>query len=126
MTTSSHFAPGQVVAFTQARILGVRAGRTHRYTGVWVVVVENRVFVRSWGAAPAGWYHALRGAPGEGSVSLGSTEVPIRARHVRSVRLRAAVSAAYAAKYPTPGSAKWVKGFAEPGREATTLELVPR
>ena len=37
-----------------------------------------------------------------------------------------AVTAAYAEKYPTKGSRKWVEGFAEPERMATTLEFVPR
>ena len=35
------------------------------------------------------------------------------------------VALAYAKKYPTKGSAQWVRGFAEAHREATTLELVP-
>jgi hypothetical protein len=35
------------------------------------------------------------------------------------------VTAAYAAKYDTPASLTWVRGFATPSREATTLELVP-
>ena len=41
-------------------------------------------------------------------------------------RLREAVSDAYAEKYPTKGSERWVRGFAEETREATTLELSPR
>ena len=36
------------------------------------------------------------------------------------------IDAAYAEKYPTPGSRKWVRGFRTPRRRATTLELVPR
>ena len=40
--------------------------------------------------------------------------------------MRAAVSRAYGEKYPTKGSQKWVRGFAEPRREKNTLELVPR
>lgn len=32
---------------------------------------------------------------------------------------------AQARKYPTPGSRQWVRGFAAPEREATTLELRP-
>ena len=50
----------------------------------------------------------------------------MRVAQVRSERLRRAVSEAYAAKYPTKGSLKWVHGFGEPAREATTLEILPR
>ena len=49
----------------------------------------------------------------------------MRARHVRSEQVRHAVTAAYAAKYDTKASQKWVRGFAEEEREAATLELVP-
>jgi hypothetical protein len=47
----------------QAKVLGVRAGAEHRYTGVWVVVVEGRDFVRSWNDKPTGWYRAFRAEP---------------------------------------------------------------
>jgi hypothetical protein len=111
-------------AFEEAKILGVRAGREHRYTGVGVVVVDRRVFVRSWNDKPTGWYRAFRSEP-RGSVQVAGREVAVRARPTRSERLRAAVSRALAAKYPTKASQKWVRGFAEPRRVLTTLELVP-
>ena len=46
------FADAVVDTLNDAKILGVRAGTEHRYTGVWVVVVEGRVFVRSWNDKP--------------------------------------------------------------------------
>ena len=124
MTTSPRFPAPDLAMFQQAKILGVRSGTEHRYTGVWVVVVERRVFVRSWNDRPTGWYGAFRGEP-RGSISLGGREMAVRAIHVRSERLRKAVTQAYAGKYDTKASERWVRGFAEPEREATTLELVP-
>lgn len=124
MTTARRFPAAELAALQQAKILGVRAGPDHRYTGVWIVVVEKRVFVRSWNDKPTGWYRAFRANPA-GSISVGKTEIAISARPVRSERLRRAVTHAYAAKYDTKASEKWVSGFAEPQREATTLELVP-
>lgn len=108
----------------QAKILGVRAGAEHRFTGVWIVVVDDRVFVRSWNDKPTGWYRAFRESP-RGAISVGKIEIAIVARAVRSERIRHAVSQGYAEKYNTKASEKWVAGFAEPQREATTLELVP-
>lgn len=127
MTTGPRFTAVDAAAFDRARILGIRAGTTHRHTNIWVVVVEGRPFVRSWNDKPTGWYRALRSEP-RGTVVLGGKsgrEIPIRAKLVRSKRLRRSVTAAYARKYDTRGSQKWVHGFAEPAREATTLELVP-
>ena len=124
MPASGRFSSPELKQLQDAKILGVQSGPDHRHTGVWVVVVEGRVFVRSWNDKPTGWYRAFRGQP-RGTMTVAGTELAIRALPVRSGRLRHAVSEAYAAKYPTKGSEKWVRGFAEPAREATTLELVP-
>lgn len=123
--TSPRFPAAELELLRHAKILGVRSGADHRYTGVWVVVVEGRVFVRSWDTTPSGWFRAFREEP-RGSIAAGGREIAVRARHVRSERLRRAVSEAYAVKYPTRASAGWVRGFAEPAREAATLEMVPR
>lgn len=118
------FAGPDVETLDRLKILGVRAGTEHRHTGVWPIVVEGRLFVRSWNDKPTGWYRAFLAEP-RGSITMGKEERRVRAIHVRSARLVHAVTAAYAAKYDTKGSEKWVRGFAERGREATTLELVP-
>ena len=124
MTARRPFSKPDIQALDKAKILGVRAGADHRYTGVWVVVVEGRVFVRSWNDKPTGWYRAFRKEP-VGWISIGNREIAVRASAVRSERLRRAVTRAYGAKYDTKASEKWVVGFAEPTREACTLELVP-
>lgn len=128
MTTSTKrsatFPKALVQALDAARILGIRSGSEHRYTGVWVVVVTGRVYVRSWNDKPTGWHQAFAKDP-RGSIQVGDREVRVRVRHPRSERIREAVSRAYAAKYPTPGSRKWVRGFATERRARTTLELLP-
>jgi hypothetical protein len=124
MPTTQRFSGRTLEELAEAKILGVRAGTEHRYTGVWVVVVEGRVFVRSWNDKPTGWYRAFQAQP-LGSIRLADREIAVRARHLRSERLRDAVTRAYAVKYDTKASEKWVHGFAEPHRSATTLELLP-
>ena len=114
-----------VEAARNAKIAGVRSGTEHRYTGVWVVVVEDRVFVRSWNDKPTGWFRAFKKEP-SGTIQLGKLEIPVRGKAVRSARLREAVTAAFAEKYNTKGSQKWVEGFAEPERLVNTLEFVQR
>ena len=112
-------------ALEASKIIGVRAGVEHRFRGVWVVVVDGRVFVRSWNDKPNGWYRAFLAEP-LGTLQVGDREVRIRAKKSRGERLMDAIDAAYKDKYPTPGSRKWVVGFATARRRATTLELVPR
>jgi hypothetical protein len=119
------FSDGVVEMLRNSKILGVRAGTEHRYTGVWPVVVEGRLFVRSWNDKPTGWYRAFRKEP-DGSIQVAGTEIAVRAKSTRSARIREAVTVAFGQKYNTKASRKWVEGFAEPARELTTLELVPR
>jgi hypothetical protein len=124
MTKDAPFVDAAVEAIRNAKILGVRAGTEHRHTGVWVVVVDGRVFVRSWNDKPTGWFRAFRKQP-SGTIQVGGLEIPVRAKLVRSARIRDAVTAALGEKYHTKASRKWVEGFAEPARALTTLELVP-
>lgn len=125
MSKDATFAETVVEAVRNAKILGVRAGTEHRYTGVWVVVVAGRVFVRSWNDKPTGWFRAFSRQP-SGTMQVGGREIPVRAKFVRSARMRAAVTVAFGEKYNTKASRKWVAGFAEPARARTTLEFVPR
>jgi hypothetical protein len=116
-----------VDAIDESKILGVRAGAdtAHRFIGIWPIVIEGRVFGRSWTLKPDGWYHTFLKDP-RGTLQVGEREVKVRAVRTRSERLRDAVEAAYAAKYPTRASAKYVRGFRTPRRRETTIEFVRR
>jgi hypothetical protein len=116
-----------VAAIDASKILGIRAGgrSDHRFIGVWPVVVGGRVFVRSWTIKPDGWYYAFLEDP-RGTIQVGEREIRVRAVPVRAERLLAAVEQAYAEKYPTPGSRKYVRGFRTARRRATTTEFVRR
>ena len=125
MPKTGEFSRDTVAALVSAKIIGVRAGAEHRFTGVWVVVVEGRPFVRSWNDKPTGWFRAFKDEP-MGVMQLAGREIPVRAKLTRSARLRKAVTKSLGEKYHTAASRKWVDGFAEPKRELTTFELVPR
>jgi hypothetical protein len=124
MPKSPRFSKKTIEDLSKAKILGVRAGTEHRYTGVWVIVVGDRVFARSWSDKPTGWFRAFRNQP-SGMIQVGEREIPVRAKLVRSARTLAAITVAFGEKYNTKASQKWVEGFAEPTRVATTLEFVP-
>ena len=120
------FSKPVLASLAAAKILGVRAGTEHRFTGVWVVVTDGRVFVRSWNDKPTGWYRAFLDEPLGTVQAPGGPEIRVRAKKVRGERLLDTIDAAYAEKYDTPASLKWVRGFKEDRRRATTLELTPR
>lgn len=125
-TRPARFSATLVRALDESKILGVRAGARsdHRFTGIWPVVVDGRLFARSWYLRPGGWNAAFR-AERTGTIQVGTRQVRVRAREVRSERLLDAVEAAYAAKYSTPASQVWVRGFRSKRRRASTLEFVP-
>ena len=125
MPKNATFADDVVEAVRKSKILGVRAGTAHRFTGVWPVLIDDRLFVRSWNDKPTGWFRAFRKEP-NGTIQVGGLEIPVRAKPTRSARIREAVTAAYGQKYNTKASRKWVEGFAEPARELATLEFIPR
>ena len=125
MKAKPRFSKAVLATLNTSKIIGIRAGQEpHRFIGVWVVVVKDRVFVRTWSNKPQGWYQTFLKEP-EGRIQIGDREVRVRARKARGERLMDAIDLAYAEKYPTPGSRQFVEGFALASRRATTIELLP-
>jgi hypothetical protein len=124
---ASRFSRTVAAAIDRSKIFGIRAGTasTHRFIGVWPIVVEGRVFVRSWTLKPGGWYRTLLQDP-VGAIQVGKRTLTVRAVRVRNERIRDLVERGYAEKYPTPGSRVYVRGFRTTRRRDTTLEIVPK
>ena len=126
MKSKNRFPDDLLAAIRKEKILGIRAGResTHRVIGIWAVVVEGRVFVRSWSLKPRSWWRTFLEDP-YGSISIGEREISVRAVQTRSERLKDLVSQAYKEKYNTPGSIQYVKEMSRRKSRDTTTELVP-
>jgi hypothetical protein len=70
--------------FHEREGLRIRAGNgTDCFIGIWVVVVNGRVFVRSWSLKPGGWYRTFLQQP-RGTVQIAEREIPARALPTRS------------------------------------------
>jgi hypothetical protein len=125
MKAKRGFADDIVAAIREGKILGIRAGsQPHRFIGIWAVVVEERVFVRSWSLKPRSWYRAFLEEP-RGAINVEGRELPIRAVRTRSERLKDAVDMAYLEKYKTPGSIKYARDMGRKKSRDTTTELLP-
>jgi hypothetical protein len=121
------FSRAVVEAVDDSGIMGIRAGSEsdHRFVGVWPVVVRGRVYARSWTLRRGGWYRTFLEDP-LGTIQVGEREIRVRAVRARSERVRDAVEAAYAEKYDTKASQKYVRGFRTERRREATIEFVPR
>jgi hypothetical protein len=124
MPPARRFPADVVAALRDGKGLRIRAGMTHRFIGIWVVVVESRVFVRSWGATTRGWYRTFL-EDRHGDIQVGKRVIPILAVRTRGVRLQDAVDLAYLAKYSAPGALRYAGDLGSPKSRATTLELRP-
>jgi len=125
MAASNRFSKAIVSAIRDGKILGIRAGtKPHRIIGIWAVVVEGRVFVRSYSLKPRSWYRTFLEEP-RGIIEVDGRQIRVRPIFTRSERLKTAVDHAYAEKFPTAGSRHFVEGFKEKQRRDTTTELVP-
>jgi hypothetical protein len=118
---AKQFSRAVVHAIDAAKIMGIRSGTDHKFIGVWPVVVDGRVFARSWG----GWYDAFL-EDANGSIQVGDREIRVRGREARGEGIRDKVEVAYAAKFTTKASQKWVRGFRAARRRDATIEFVPR
>ena len=125
MPARSTFSASVLAALDKGKILGLRAGDDgHRFIGLWVVVVEGRVFVRSWSLKQRSWWRTFLLTP-DGAIQVGKRTLRVRALQTRSERLRRAVSRAYREKYATPGAVQYARDLGRPRSAATTTELVP-
>jgi hypothetical protein len=118
--------PKEIVALIRdGKILGIRAGKApHRFIGIWAVVVEGRVFVRSWSIKPRSWFRTFLEDP-EGKINVDDREIRVRPVFTRSERLKDAIDRAYLKKYNTPGSIKFARDMGRKKSRDTTTELVP-
>ncbi len=125
MKANRRFPDDVLSAIRGGKIIGLRAGsQPHRFIGIWAVVVEGRVFVRSWSLKPRSWYRTFLEEP-RGAINVDGREISVRAVRTRSERLKEAVDRAYLEKYNTPGSIKYARDLGGAKSRATTTELVP-
>jgi hypothetical protein len=108
----------------ESKGLRIRAGGgSHRFIGIWHVVVRDRLFVRSWSVKENGWYRMFLQEP-RGAIQVKKHETDVVAKRATNKRLRNAVDRAYLEKYRSPGALKYAKDLCSVKSRATTMELM--
>ena len=125
MTTKLRFSSDDLATLDKSKGLSVRAGMgAHRFIGIWAVVVNERLFVRSWSLTPGGWYRTFL-EDRSGAIQVADREIRVRAVHIKAERVLQAVDRAYLSKYSSPGSMKYARDLAREKCRSATLEFVP-
>lgn len=78
-----------------------------------MVVVENRIFARSWGFAESSWYNAFLNDP-DGKIKCGDQEFKITAK----------INAAYLDKYNSGDNSKYAVGITQKKHSDKTMEFI--
>jgi hypothetical protein len=122
---AARFSGPVLNALREGNYLGIRAGtKPHRLIGIWAVVVENRLFVRSWSLKPRSWWRTFLVEP-RGVIKVGNRLIRVRAVQTRSERLKREINRAYLEKYNSPASLKYARDLGRAKSRATTTELIP-
>lgn len=107
------------------KIIHIRAGtQPHRFIRIWAVVVQDRVFLRSWSLKRLSWYKTFLIEP-TGSMEVDGRKIAVHASQTRSKKLLDAIDRAYLDKYNTKASIRYTRDLCRPRSRATTTELIP-
>jgi hypothetical protein len=123
------WAPGQLQRISEARELEIASRQTDdgewRWLLIWVVCVDDQVYVRTWYRRSSGWFGQVTNT-GEGRIRVPGLELDVTVADLgdEDPDLRAAVDDVYRSKYGTPGD-KTVAGMTTDASAATTLLLAP-
>lgn len=108
-------------------ITSLRAGADHpKFTGIWMVVADGRLFGRSYYLKERSWYHAFLKTKW-GEIKCGDAIVKVKGiMPADAQESTEAVNAAYEKKYGgKPHNRVWIDGLKHPDRVARTMEFVP-
>lgn len=106
-------------------LIGIKAGAERPdFLEIWMVIVRNRIFARSWGLAERSWYTAFLKNP-EGQIRCGEETCNIQAMIPEDIdELAAEINQAYMTKYNSERNRKYVEGIIKGKHIQKTMEFV--
>ena len=125
---NARWDPAELQQIDDARELEIsgrrRDGSLRSWLPIWVVRVGDQVCVRTWHRRTTGWFGAAV-RTGQARIRAGSVETDVTVEDLGAAgELRAAVDAAYVAKYASYGAGN-VGQMTGASAVATTLRLSP-
>ena len=121
------FSKAFLKCINETQVTSVRAGKDReKFTGIWMVEVDGRVFGRSYYGAKRSWYIDLLSS-GNGEIKCGDEIIAVKGMKPADINtINKAINKAYQKKYLVKDhNKKWVDGLCEPERVARTMEFIP-
>ena len=123
MSDRTTFDPDVLNELRSRKEVGIRTSRNQRRpVSIWIVVVDDAVFVRSVRGPQGKWYLAAR-ADGHATLVIDQRELPVRVIPATDPASEAAVSQAILGKYAT---SPYARVMVSDDIVPTTLRLDPR
>lgn len=122
-----NFSSAFLQCIKDTQIPSVRAGKDRtKFTGIWMVEVEGRIFARSYNLSERSWYTSFLNGD-EGDIKCGKEIIPVKGIKPADVStISEKIIKAYEKKYLIKAyNKKWVEGFTQPERVARTMEFIP-
>lgn len=106
-------------------LTGIKAGqKPHAFLEIWMVVVEDRIFARSWELAERSWYNTFL-KESEGKLKCGDQEFNISANIPDDLKkITSKINTAYLDKYNSGENSKYATGITKPAHFDKTMEFV--
>ncbi|MGH1517117.1 DUF2255 family protein [Chryseobacterium sp. JK1] len=106
-------------------IIGIKAGNERQeFLEIWMVVIQNRIFARSWGLAERSWYNVFLENP-EGKIQCGENRYSIQAIVPEDIaELTEEINQAYLKKYNSDHNTPYSKEIIREKHIARTIEFV--
>jgi hypothetical protein len=106
-------------------LIGLKAGQERPvFLEIWMVVVDDRIFARSWGLATKSWYNTFLVQP-SGQIKCGSHIFNISACiPPDNAAMTPSINAAYLNKYNSAHNIKYAQGIIEEQHVNRTMEFI--
>ncbi|GGF01649.1 hypothetical protein GCM10010984_18820 [Chishuiella changwenlii] len=106
-------------------LTGIKAGTDdHRFLDIWMVIVDDRIFARSWGIAERSWYNTFLNNE-NGKIKSGDKVFNIKAKIPEDLyELEEPINNAYMKTYDFGTNAFFAKGLAGKKHVEKTMEFI--
>ncbi|NIF05910.1 DUF2255 family protein [Chryseobacterium sp. Tr-659] len=110
---------------TTNTIIGIKAGLERPgFLEIWMVVVHDRIFARSWGLAERSWYNSFLENP-KGEIQCGEEIYSIKAVVPEDINhLTKDINSAYVKKYNTPHNIPYAAAISKQEHVEKTMEFI--